>query len=61
MNTGQLASRSLRYISEGDVANSRTISSGLVAMLTDLVQVAELSVAQNMETASRRDKARNAS
>ena len=42
------------------VADASDKSGGLGAMLTNLAQTSELSIAQNMETASQNEKAQNA-
>ena len=44
----------------GNVADASDKSGGLGATLTDLAQTSELSIAQNVETASQNGKVRNA-
>ena len=53
LDIGRLALAHLRYIIAGELAGARAKSGGLGALLTNLASAIELSVIQNMETASR--------
>ena len=48
-NAGNLVLRYLRFAIAGQAADARDMFGGLGTMLTDLAQIAELSVARNME------------
>ena len=60
LNTGQLAVACLRCIIAGEIVGAWAKFGGLGALLTNLASLVELSVIQNMETASRFERAQSA-
>ena len=60
LNAGQLALAFSRYVIAGEIAGAWAKFGGLGALLSNLASTTELSVIQNVETASRFERAQSA-
>ena len=59
MTTGQLTLSYLRYVVPGEIAGAWELFGGFGALLTNLAHLMELSIARNLEAASRLERAQS--